>query len=289
MIPRKIILHHALDTGDCVMMTGAIRDLHIAFPEQYITDVRTRFPDLWLHNPYITALTEFEGEHLEIGYPLIQSPGMLTFGDAFRLDLADKLKVTIPWISSCPDIHLTDAEKADNLVEKKLQYAGRYICLNAGYKADVVLKNYPFWQEVVNILKNKVQIIQIGAANDHHPSLENVFSLVGKTTLRELIQIIYRSDMTVGCISLQMVLAAAFHKPSVCVAGGKEQRSWQAQPFHRYLDVIGCLPCCREGGCWKGSYEQCTCRVGGVPQCFAMVPPEEIARNVMLYYEGGVL
>jgi len=287
--PRKIVIHHGLDVGDCAMMTIAIRDLHLSHPGEYITDVRTRWPDLWLNNPYITKLEDSEAEKINIGYPLIQNPGSQSFSDGFRLDLADKLKIEIPFTNMNIDLHLSMEEKKRNIVNEKFQYSGKYWILNGGYKADAILKYYPFWQEVVDELKNSIQVVQVGSNGDVHPELDSVFSLVGETSLRELIQVIYRSEGTIGPISAQFVLSTAFNKPSVIVAGGKEPARWQMYNYHRYLYVGGCLPCCANGGCWTAKFQDCKSRVGNVPRCFAMISPKEVARNVLLYYDGGLL
>lgn len=286
---RKLILHHPFDLGDTVFMTNAVRDLHLAYPGQYQTDVRTRWPDLWKNNPYISSLDDSEGEHLEVGYPLLQNPGSMHFSDGCRLDLADKLGIEIPWTSMNPDLYLTDEEKDNNPVVEAFDYSGKFWLLNGGYKADIILKHYPFWQEVVNELKNKVQIVQIGTSNDVHPELENVFSLVGGTSVRDLVKLVYWCEGTIGPLSCQFLLAAAFNKPSVIVAGGKEPPRWHMFNYHRYLCVCGCLECAPGNGCWTGKYGDCKSRVGGVPRCFAMISPEEVARNVLLYYEGGIL
>lgn len=284
---EKIILNHGLDLGDCAMMTIAVRDLHLSHPGEYETDVRTRFPDLWLNNPYITSIEE--GKKLDLGYPLIQKPGSQSFSDGFRLDLADKLKIDIPFTSMNIDLHLTMEEKKRNIVNEKFRYSGKYWILNGGYKADAILKYYPFWNEVVELLKNDIQIVQVGSNADVHDELDNVFSLVGETNVRELIQVIYRSEGTIGPVSCQFVLATAFNKPSVIIAGGKEPPRWQMYNYHRYLCVGGCLPCCPGGGCWTAKFQDCKSRVGNIPRCFAMISPEEVARNVMLYYKGGIL
>ena len=286
---KKLILRHGLDVGDVLMMTIAVRDLHLAHPGKYLTDIRTRWPDLWLNNPYITEIKDKEGKVLNIGYPLIQNSGTLHFSDAFRLDLASQLKIEIPWTSMNPDLHLSDEEKDDNVVKKLSGYGGKYWVLNAGYKADVILKHYPFWQEVIDLLKNDIQIVQVGAKQDNHDNYDNVINLVGKTSLRDLIKTIYWSEGTIGPISCQMVFAAAFNKPAVVLAGGKEPPRWQAYNYHRYLSVCGTLKCAPGNGCWKAKYEDCTNRVGNIPRCFAMISPEEVAKNVLLYYEGGIL
>jgi len=286
---EKLIIKHGLDVGDTAMMTIAIRDLHLAHPGKYETDVRTRWPDLWKNNPYITPINDGEGKTLDIGYPLIQNSGSMSFSDGFRLDLADQLGIDIPHTSMNIDLHITNKEKQRNVVQEKTSYSGKYWVLNAGYKADAILKYYPFWQEVVEELKNKVQIVQVGTNNDAHPELTGVFSLIGETSLRDLITIIYRSDGTIGPLSCQFILATAFNKPSVIVAGGKEPPRWQMYNCHRYLSVCGCLKCAPENGCWTAKFEDCKSRVGGVPRCYAMISPKEVARNVLLYYDGGIL
>ena len=50
---RKLILRNFQSAGDIVMLTEAARDLHRSHPGEFMTDVRTPFPDLWAHNPYI--------------------------------------------------------------------------------------------------------------------------------------------------------------------------------------------------------------------------------------------
>ncbi len=300
---RKLILRHGLDIGDVAMVTIAVRDLHMAYPGKYETSICSRWPDLWLNNPYVKkhyepnelpSKEDYEGdvEILDLEYWLINNPGSQAFADSFRLDLAKQLKINIPYHPKHPmnvDLHLTDEEKDHNIVREEFGYSGRYWMLNAGYKADIPLKHYPFWQEVVELLKNKIQIVQVGSEHDVHDDLENVFNLVGKTSLRDFIKVLYWSEGTIGPISMQFVLSSAFNKPSVIVAGGKEPPRWQMYNYHRYLSVCGCLKCAPGNGCWTGKFEDCKSRVGKVPRCFAMISPEEVARNVLLYYHGGLL
>jgi len=61
------------------------------------------------------------------------------------------------------------------------------------------------------------------------------------------------------------------------------------------------LPCCAYDGCWQTGRmegdcctllpENKTCKnmVGCEPKCFAMIEPEQVARELMNYYYGGVL
>ena len=64
-----------------MVLTAAVRDLHLTYPGQFLTDVRTPCPHLWENNPHITPLDEkdAEVEVFDCHYPLIhksnRSPG----------------------------------------------------------------------------------------------------------------------------------------------------------------------------------------------------------------------
>jgi len=55
------------------MLTAAVRDLHLCYPGQFKTDVRTSCPELWENNPYITPISENDAkvEQIDCSYPLI--------------------------------------------------------------------------------------------------------------------------------------------------------------------------------------------------------------------------
>ncbi len=53
---KKLILRNFQSPGDILMLTAAVRDLHRCHPRQYVIDVRSPCPDLWLNNPYLTPL-----------------------------------------------------------------------------------------------------------------------------------------------------------------------------------------------------------------------------------------
>ena len=57
---RRLILRSFQSPGDVVMLTAAVRELHAAYPGQFVTDVRTSAPALWLHNPHITRIEDCE-------------------------------------------------------------------------------------------------------------------------------------------------------------------------------------------------------------------------------------
>src|SRR5258708_482324 len=97
------------------MLTAAVRDLHLTFPGEFQTDVRTPFPGLWENNPHITALGDDEEgvEAIECEYPLIHQSNQLPyhFIHAFRLFLSDRLGVNIRPHAFKGDIYLGVEEK----------------------------------------------------------------------------------------------------------------------------------------------------------------------------------
>src|SRR5262245_4611374 len=79
--PRKLLLRNWLCPGDILMLTAAVRDLHLTHPGRFVTDVRTPCPALWENNPYITPLGEKDPsvEQIQCEYPLIGRSNQLPY------------------------------------------------------------------------------------------------------------------------------------------------------------------------------------------------------------------
>jgi len=266
---RKLILKHFLAPGDVLMLTAAIRDIHLTFPGEYLTDVRTPYPDLWEHNPYITPLDDdaADVEVIDCVYPLIHESNQLPyhFIHAFRLFLSDRLGVRIKPHAFKGDIHLADQEKQwDSQVDEITGLKGtRFWLIIAGGKTDFTAK---WWdparsQQVVDHFRDRVLFVQCGGGyDDHvHPRLDGVIDLVGETDLRQMVRLMYHAEGVVCPVTMFMHLAAAVetkfgrskNRPCVVVAGGREPAQWEAYPHHQYLHTNGALPCCDDGGCWQ--------------------------------------
>jgi ADP-heptose:LPS heptosyltransferase len=299
---RKIILRQSQSPGDILTMSRAVGDLKESYPN-YQIDVHSPANELWENNPRLTSLKEDdpEVEVFNITYDLINQSGWmgLHFSDAFRYDIEKKLGVPIKKTGIRPELWLSDEEKSwYNQVHCEFNDDSPFWILNAGRKQDNELKQYHRWQEVVNLFnkkfQGKVKLVQIGHQDHIHPPLKGVLSLVGKTSLRQLIRLGYWADGMVGPISFQFVMAAAFEKPCVCVAGGKEGPRWQTYNWVRFINNVGCCPFAMADGCWKGGDSK-TCEnlveFNGkqIPKCFNMITPEEIVKAIYDYYEGGRL
>src|SRR5277367_5146630 len=115
MAHRKLILKNSLSPGDIVMLTAAVRDLHQCYPGQFITDVRTPYPQLWENNPYVTKLEEKDSEvrTIECHYPLIQQSNQRPyhFIHAFIDYLNQQLKLEVKPTLFKGDIHISELEK----------------------------------------------------------------------------------------------------------------------------------------------------------------------------------
>jgi len=319
--PKNILLINRLAPGDILVMTNAIRDLHKAHPGMYLTDIRTPCDALFANNPHITKFLYDETEYsrinsdfsakprwkkhpryntafmgnimvLDMHYPLIHKSGTRGshFSEGHRDFLEQALGINIPQTDLRPEIYLSQDEvnwPSPALVKAGVE--GPYWVINAGSKGDFTLKQYPFYQEVIDKLKDRITFIQIGQKEHNHIPLIGAISLVGQTDIRELARLISKADGVITCVSLPMHMAAAFNKPCVVVAGAREGTRWELYPNHQFLYVNGCLPCASYDGCWRGKVEDCNNKKENVPLCMHLIWPEDIVRAVERYYEGGML
>ena len=96
------------------MLTAAVRDLHLCYPGQFVTDVRSACPELWENNPNLTALAEGDPgvELIECSYPIInhanQRPYQCLHG--FIEFLNATLHLSIKPTRFKGDIHLSDQD-----------------------------------------------------------------------------------------------------------------------------------------------------------------------------------
>jgi ADP-heptose:LPS heptosyltransferase len=314
--PRKLILENFQPPGDIVMLTAAVRDLHRLYPGRFVTDVRTSSPDLWWNNPYLTPLRDDDAdvETLECHYPLVHRSNQepVHFLHGFMEFLSAELDVRLRPTEFKGDIHLSDDERAwFSHVEAELGKSRPFWLLVSGGKRDFTVK---WWdasrlQRVIDHFRGRIEFVQVGQPDDHHPALRGAIDLRGATTLRQLIRLVYHAQGAISPISLLMHLAAAVevkpgmpkNRPCVVIAGGREPPQWFSYPHHRVLHRVGALWCCDNGGCWKSRAvalgdgepndapgELCLQPVGTLPRCMDLITAEDVIRAVETYFEGGV-
>ncbi len=319
---KHIILKNNLSPGDILMLTAAVRDLHLTFPGEFQTDVRTSCSELWDNNPYLTPLADDDPEVTVVNceYPLIHQSNQLPyhFIHAFRLFLSERLGKDIKPHAFRADVHLNEQEKQwISQVDEITGVAGtRFWIIVSGGKKDFTAK---WWdparsQEVVDHFRDRLMFVQCGAGEDWHvhPPLQNVIDLRGQTDLRQMVRLMYHADGVVCPVTMFMHLAAAVetkpgrpkNRPCVVVAGGREPSQWEAYPHHQYLHRNGCLPCCEDGGCWKSRvvplddgdekddslclYPVKTGSGAVIPKCLEMVSAQNVIHAIEQYlkYDG---
>jgi ADP-heptose:LPS heptosyltransferase len=294
--------------GDVLMLTAAVRDLQLAFPGEYGVAVETKHPALWDHNPYIDSALRPRKASMAIDCtrpPLLEQCARLPrhYIESIHDLLARRLGREIPLTRFAPDLHLDAAEAAS----PPFGLPRPYWVIVAGASHDCTAKLWApaNYQRVVDHFQSRVRFVQPGAPGDGHVPLAGVVDLLGKTTLREFVRLIYHADGVVCPVTFAMHAAAAFDKACVVVAGGREPPHWEMYPTHQFLHTVGQLPCCRSTGCWKrmvaplhegeapASAELCfhprKNKGADVALCMEMIQPEEVCRAVERYLPSEVV
>jgi ADP-heptose:LPS heptosyltransferase len=322
-MPRKLLLTCGLCPGDIVMLTAAVRDLHLAHPGVFLTDVRTSAGQLWENNPYLTPLSEEdpEVEVVPMRYDLIHesNEGAHHFIHGYVRHLEQVLGLRIPVTKFRGDIHLSDLEKSwmSQVEEDPINWQHEFWILMAGGKYDFTAK---WWdparfQRVVDHFAGRIQFVQCGEAGHFHPRLRGVIDLVGKTDIRQFVRLMYHASGVICPVTFAMHLAAAVEvKPGrpknracVVIAGGREPSQWEKYGHHRFLETNGALPCCDNGGCWKARCQPvgdgdekdqeenlCVKPIAVaqdlvIPRCMDLISAADVNHSVELYYRGEAL
>lgn len=321
-MPERLVIRNTQSPGDYVVLTAAIRDLARAHPGRYEVMMDIPQPAIFQGSPYIKGFPKTPGIRQVVAkYPMIHKSNQLKwhFMWGFIDYLNTELRSNITLTEFKPDLHLTDVEKREPFAAIKKPY---WVFVSGG-KKDYTAKWWDptWWQEVVMRLQGKTQIVQVGGGSHVHPKVNGVIDLVNKTSFRDLMRLIYHSEGVMCIVTCLMHIAAAFNKPCVVVAGGREPWWWEGytqenrlinmrkgipdwvppsnDPFipHQYLHTIGELDCCKTGGCWKSKIESggnsCTRPVAQhgrkIPQCLQMITPDRVMQAIDWYYAQGIL
>ena len=315
---RRLILRSFQSPGDILMLTAAVRELHLAHPGRFLTDVRTSAEAIWDNNPWITRLSEESDdvEVIDMHYPLVHHSNQRPyhFLHGFVQYLGQRLGISIPVTQFRGDVFLSDEERQAPLEDYDLPET--FWIIVAGGKYDYTAKwwNPASYQAVVDHFRHRIQFVQSGESHHWHPPLKGVINLVGKTTLRQFVRLMHHASGVVCPVTFAMHLAAAVEmprgaaksRPSIVIAGGREPTHWEAYPNHQFLQTIGLLTCCEEGGCWKSRcqlvgdgdekdrHNVCEQPVQVTPElriarCMNMISPADVIRRMELCLEGDVV
>lgn len=346
MKKKKLIIAFQLCPGDLVAMTAAIRDFMSVYSYKYELAMHCRSPhhyELLKDNPYLSDFSYkykgtwssedesnpnlYEDENGEtIPYfrahiPYIHSSNQVPmhFLAAYVRYFSENIE-PFEITATKGDLHLSEEERADTSLLDKLGIEGPFWIMNAGGKYDFTTKWWDpaRYQGVVDALKGKIQFVQTGVSSDMHYDLTGVINAIDKTSLRELMQLVYHAEGVVCPITAIMHIAAAIpvrpephpqYKPCVVIAGAREPDHWEKYPQHRYLSSNGCVTCNEEGGsCWKSRCQviddgedvinskenRCPLPVLVrkdlvIPKCLDLITVDHVVDAIYSYYNGGVL
>lgn len=262
---EQLILKHNRSLGDIVVMTAALRDLHVSYPDKFETFVKTSCQEVWENNPWVAKGEPSEdAKVLNCEYGDLLKQSRFTpyhFLHGFRKDLEKHLALPIQQGPNKGDIYLSHKEVSEPFLRYEDGRPLKYWIISTGGKFDFTTKWWhpDYAQKVIDHFKEKIKFVQVGAKNHFHPRLvgDNVIDLVGRTSIRDLIRLTYWCDGVLCGITSHMHLAAAVPtvgnkiRPCVVYAGGREPDHWEAYTGHKFLSNIGRLPCCAQGACWK--------------------------------------
>lgn len=323
---RWFRVHNRWALGDTVLLGGLARDLHLSTGGRCRLAVTGHFSSFWNFHPYGrhqpppgTGVT-----HVDLQYRngILASKAREFSGHFYKWlcdDFSRKSGVRV-WPHFARGEVAVDPAAAEPLV------GGDYWLAVAGWKSDMPAKAWGAdrWQRAVDLLRQEgVHVVQAGSvATDHvQPRLSGVLDAVGRTEdIAKFFRLVRDCRGVVCGVTAAMHLAAAFEKPCVVLAGGREGRDWEcyedgafgkkcapvAVP-HRFLDTLGRLSCCtRVNGCWKDLLKRpkghavrrpphqgkpadkvCLKVVeaadGPRPECMEMIEPERVVEAVLSY------
>ena len=339
MVQKKsIVLKHFLCPGDITVMTSIPRDIYRAYGDRYQIGVWTNHPHIWQNNPFIYA-NYGPDDTPQPGVPVVQldydvklhKTGKHHFLHAYLQTAIEGLKA-----HGIEDIPLTELRpyfKLDDDEEKRKPMGGAdYWLICAGGKYDCAAKWWDpeMWKQLAGMMnceKTFPPLVQIGTVRGaNHPKIKGTINRVGQTNLRTLIWLVAHCKGVICGVTAVMHMAAAFGKPCVVVAGGREPWWWDSYDKralerhapaipekyqqllskvtpHLYLDSLGKYSCCKEYGCWKRHIgnkigdENCENIVRAhrfhgpsIPQaqCMRDITPQHVRAAIMKYHGRSV-
>lgn len=307
--------------GDVLVMSAAVHSLHRAYPREFVTAYDGTAREMFDFDPYLGPRRDVidgkpvEWRRVKMSYPLVDQcdERPIHFMEAYADFLSTVVRKRVPLLVNRPFAILSPQERGwIPQVEEVLGGRSKYWLVNAGYKEDYPAKwwgasNY---QRLVDLLRGKVLFVQIGelpANGSHtHPKLRGALDMRGKTDLRQLMRMVFHSAGGVGPSTFLQHLCAAFEKPYVCIAGGREPLAWQHYRRQATLSTIGVTQCSKSRAglsCWCDSAQEIESRpslsvcelpvISGegeiVPACLESIRPERVAEEVLARYNVGTL
>lgn len=299
---------------------GSINESHRHFAGMFFMDMVANVDE---HSPLYTE----DGKR----FPLWQFCAAYANGNVGDPSMADKgknAKAREPFISirekykklgdkgfckQCGDIHLSEEEKKNNLIERVYGF-DKYWVVAPGGKRDCTAKVWDWrrFQEVINHFDGRIKFVVIGRSDHLVEKLDNVIDLTDKFNkdVRGLIPLVYHAEGCVSGPSFLNHLAAAVppknrnsRKPCVVIWGGREPSHWCNYTNHQMLHMNGVFDCCDNGGCWKArivplqkdpqhNKNLCSNKIVSegktIQACMHSITTQDVIRAIEKYYDGNI-
>lgn len=291
---RHLHLKSGYSLGDLAVLSGAIRDLHRAYPGHFRTSIETALPDLWRHHPLITPFMP-GSEIIDCSPVMVDRRGerKIHYIEACLELLNERIGTQARLTEIRGDLHLSNEEK--NWYSDVWTLCGReipYWIICPGGKFDIPIKwwDHRRCQEVVDYFRGKIQFVQAGWWGNHHPALDGVIDLRGRTQIRDLLHLMYTADGVLCGVTSLMHLAAAVplqrgrRREAVIIGGAREPASWEAYPRHEFISTEEQVECAH---CWRNRVRplpdgrnqralECPAVQNDLPRCMDLITSRDV-------------
>ncbi|MFA7115295.1 MAG: glycosyltransferase family 9 protein [Candidatus Omnitrophota bacterium] len=289
---EKLTLVSRYALGDAVVMTALLRDIQLSYPNTYQVFPVTGADAVWRGCQHCSKFRPSEGRVIRLSYASqlnqsIHAPMHFIEGYIRAFNEATGLRVAMTTKKPC--MRLVDNEgPIDGLGDK-------YWVMMAGWKNDMATKKWSSggYLEVARRLAGVVKLVRAGSLSHNHHDIDGlddyVVDMRGKTDIRGLIRLIAHSSGVICPITAAMHIAAAFDKPAVVIAGGREPSWWEKYDTHTWLGEN--RPCGIENACLCGGLmtgkRPCRHTIeaenGLIAKCMAEITPEMVSNAVLGY------
>ena len=291
-------MHYLLEIkrapGDTLALSALVRDLHALQPETKISVCGPRADEIFLFDYRVTHRCD-DARHVLIRYNKTIDDSRHDHTQRYlyagHVDFEEATGIHVLRGPCKPELILSPAELQRPIPEP-------YAVVASGTKSDIPLKQWPIesFQKVIDLTPELlwVQVGNVGGDRilNHNQPLQKCDNLLGRTSIRNLFQLIKHAELVLCHVSLPMLIASAFGTPCVVVAGGREDPWLHEESGVRYLHTIGQLDCCATHGCRRVCPRrvhtmsdfppnwECTYPVGDVGRCMTLITPEMVVGQV---------
>lgn len=265
---RNLLLTNRRALGDVVVSTALMRDIKRQYGDEINIAFHGTNRELFQDVPYLSKLRQAETVSLGYGHREwkvgidMSTKCPQHFVKAYYEFFTRKTGIPVEMTELRPDLHVDDPCHPDA--------KGRWLAVTGG-KTDFAAKIWHprSWETLFRLAPNEkfARVGALGKNNIHHAlrAGDNVVDLRGKTDVRGFVAAIREAKGVICGVTAAMHIAAAFDKPCIVIAGGREPWWWEAYtdvtrringhegpPLRNqvYLHTVGQMRCCTPNACW---------------------------------------